>query len=76
VEVNTSCSYHNNNKFIVETIFDGSKHGIELYAIQVSPDRELFVLDSAKNNILRVTPPLSGYMCVHLKLRILILFQK
>jgi streptogramin lyase len=60
----------------VETFFYGSKCGIEPYAIQVSPDGELFVLDFAKNNILRVTPPLSRCMCVHLKLCLLILFQK
>ncbi|KAH9304031.1 hypothetical protein KI387_008435, partial [Taxus chinensis] len=47
--------------YTVETVFDGSKHGIEPYSIQVSPDGDLLVLDSENSNILRVTPPLSRY---------------
>lgn len=47
--------------YTVETVFDGSKHGIEPHAIQVSPDGELLILDSANSNILTVTPPLSRY---------------
>ncbi len=62
--------------YTVETVFDGSKHGIEPHAIQVSPDGELLILDSANSNILTVTPPLSRCMCVHLNLGFLILLQK
>eukprot|EP01018_Ginkgo_biloba_P007215 Gb_11764 [translate_table: standard] len=47
--------------YMVETVFDGSKHGIEPYSIKVSPDGELLVLDSVNSNILRITPPLSRY---------------
>ncbi|GLJ28774.1 hypothetical protein SUGI_0567350 [Cryptomeria japonica] len=47
--------------YSVETVFDGSKHGIDPYSIQVSPDGDLLILDSENSNILRVTPPLSRY---------------
>eukprot|EP00252_Welwitschia_mirabilis_P012864 TRINITY_DN283_c0_g1_i1.p1 TRINITY_DN283_c0_g1~~TRINITY_DN283_c0_g1_i1.p1 ORF type:complete len:526 (-),score=67.62 TRINITY_DN283_c0_g1_i1:347-1924(-) len=47
--------------YTVETVFDGSKHGIEPYSIQVTPDGDLLILDSTNSNILRTTPPLSRY---------------
>lgn len=56
--------------YTVETVFDGSKHGIEPHAIQVSPDGELLILDSANSNILTVTPPLSRCMCVTCSLKL------
>ena len=40
--------------YIVETVFDGSKLGIEPYHMQVTQRGELLVLDSANNNIHRI----------------------
>ncbi|KAF8083237.1 hypothetical protein N665_0787s0019 [Sinapis alba] len=46
----------------VETVFDGSKLGIEPYAIEVSPNgEELIVLDSENSNIHKISMPLSRY---------------
>ncbi|KAJ4882798.1 Potassium transporter [Raphanus sativus] len=46
----------------IETVFDGSKLGIEPYAIEVSPDgEELIVLDSENSNIHKISMPLSRY---------------
>ncbi|KAH9310803.1 hypothetical protein KI387_025838, partial [Taxus chinensis] len=45
--------------YVVETVLEGSKLGIDPYTIEVSPDGEFLILDSQNNNILRLTPPLS-----------------
>ncbi|XP_024012287.1 uncharacterized protein LOC18019517 [Eutrema salsugineum] len=46
----------------IETVFDGSKLGIEPYAIEVSPNgEELIVLDSHNSNIHKISMPLSRY---------------
>ncbi|KAF8390378.1 hypothetical protein HHK36_024904 [Tetracentron sinense] len=45
----------------VETVFDGSMLGIEPYSVEVSPSGELLVLDSANNNIYKISGSLSGY---------------
>jgi len=46
----------------METVFDGSKLGIEPYAIEVSPNGgELIVLDSENSNIHKISMPLSRY---------------
>ncbi|CAL9230321.1 unnamed protein product, partial [Arabidopsis halleri] len=46
----------------IETVFDGSKVGIEPYAIEVSPNGgELIVLDSENSNIHKISMPLSRY---------------
>ncbi|KAL0681052.1 hypothetical protein Bca4012_047899 [Brassica carinata] len=46
----------------METVFDGSKLGIEPYAIEVSPNgEELIVLDSENSNIHKISMPLSRY---------------
>ncbi|CAE6101940.1 unnamed protein product [Arabidopsis arenosa] len=46
----------------IETVFDGSKLGIEPYAIEVSPNGgELIVLDSENSNIHKISMPLSRY---------------
>ncbi|KAJ4810656.1 NHL domain-containing protein [Rhynchospora pubera] len=47
--------------YSVETVFDGSKAGIEPYSVSMSPDGELLVLDSANSNIYRISAPLSRY---------------
>ncbi|KAK1273220.1 hypothetical protein QJS04_geneDACA013289 [Acorus gramineus] len=47
--------------YTVDTVFDGSKLGIEPFAVEVSPTGELLVLDSANSNIYRMSPPLSKY---------------
>ncbi|KAL9325230.1 hypothetical protein ACSQ67_005875 [Phaseolus vulgaris] len=47
--------------FSVETVFDGSKLGIEPYAVEVLPSGELLILDSANSNIYRISSSLSLY---------------
>lgn len=47
--------------YTVETVFDGSKVGIEPFAVGVLPTGELLVLDSANNNIYKISLPLSHY---------------
>uniref|UniRef100_A0A1D1ZCG2 Protein wech n=1 Tax=Anthurium amnicola TaxID=1678845 RepID=A0A1D1ZCG2_9ARAE len=46
---------------MVETVFDGSKLGIEPFAVEVTPSGDLLLLDSANSNIYRISPPLSRY---------------
>jgi len=48
----------------VETVFDGSKLGIEPYAVEVLPNGELLILDSANSNIYRISSSLSLCKCV------------
>ncbi|KAI3985814.1 hypothetical protein MKX01_026600 [Papaver californicum] len=45
----------------VETVFDGSKLGIEPYSVEVSPSGEVLVLDSANSNLYKISQPLSRY---------------
>ncbi|OIW19271.1 hypothetical protein TanjilG_20396 [Lupinus angustifolius] len=45
----------------VETVFDGSKLGIEAYAIEVFPNGELLILDSANSNVYKISSSLSLY---------------
>ncbi|KAJ9152476.1 hypothetical protein P3X46_026037 [Hevea brasiliensis] len=45
----------------VETVFDGSKLGIEPYSVELSPSGELLVLDSQNSNIYKIQTPLSRY---------------
>jgi hypothetical protein len=47
----------------VETIFDGSKLGIEPYSIEISPDGEFLVLDSESSNIYKISSPMTK--CKH-----------
>ncbi|KAK1316830.1 hypothetical protein QJS10_CPA05g01938 [Acorus calamus] len=47
--------------YTVDTVFDGSKLGIEPFAVDVSQSGELLVLDSANSNIYRISLPLSKY---------------
>ncbi|GMY13400.1 NHL repeat [Fagus crenata] len=47
--------------YTVETVFDGSKLGIEPYSLEVSPSGELLVLDSENSNIYKISSPLSRY---------------
>ncbi|XP_044479055.1 uncharacterized protein LOC123222949 [Mangifera indica] len=47
--------------YTVETLFDGSKFGIEPYSVEVSPSGELLVLDSENSNIYKISTPLSKY---------------
>ncbi|XP_061987355.1 uncharacterized protein LOC133705922 [Populus nigra] len=47
--------------YTVETVFDGSKLGIEPYSVQVLPSGELLILDSANSNIYRISDSLSLY---------------
>lgn len=48
--------------YTVETVFDGSKLGIEPYSVEISPNGELLVLDSENSNIYKISTPLSQCM--------------
>ncbi|CAN8235803.1 unnamed protein product [Cochlearia groenlandica] len=45
----------------VETVFDGSKLGVEPYSIEVLPNGELLILDSENSNIYKISSSLSLY---------------
>jgi hypothetical protein len=45
--------------YTVDTMFNGSKMGIEPHTVKVTPAGELLVLDSINNNMYRVQLPLS-----------------
>ncbi|GMH01625.1 hypothetical protein Nepgr_003464 [Nepenthes gracilis] len=47
--------------YIVETVFDGSKLGIEPYSVEMLPSGELLILDSANSNLYRISSSLSQY---------------
>lgn len=49
--------------YSVETVFDGSKLGIEPYAVEVLPNGELLILDSSNSNIYRISSSLSLCKC-------------
>ncbi|CAH2066544.1 unnamed protein product [Thlaspi arvense] len=49
------------NGYTVETVFDGSKLGIEPYSIEVLPNGELLILDSENSNIYKISSSLSLY---------------
>lgn len=49
--------------YTVDTVFDGSKLGIEPHSVDVSPSGELLVLDSENSNIYKISMPLSR--CKH-----------
>lgn len=45
--------------YSVETVFDGSKLGIEPYSVEVLPSGDLLVLDSANSNLYKISSSLS-----------------
>ncbi|BBH00387.1 NHL domain-containing protein [Prunus dulcis] len=47
--------------YTVDTVFDGSKLGIEPHTVEVSPSGDLLVLDSENSNIYKISTPLSRY---------------
>ncbi|KAF5455158.1 hypothetical protein F2P56_024762 [Juglans regia] len=47
--------------YTVEMVFDGSKLGIKPYLVEVLPNEELLLLDSANSNIYRISASLSLY---------------
>ncbi|KAJ0038196.1 hypothetical protein Pint_23021 [Pistacia integerrima] len=47
--------------YTVETVFDGSKLGIEPFSVEVLPSGDLLILDSANSNIYRISSSLSLY---------------
>ncbi|KAI3452405.1 hypothetical protein Pfo_009070 [Paulownia fortunei] len=47
--------------YTVETVFDGSKLGIEPYSVEISAAGEILVLDSENSNIYKISTPLSRY---------------
>lgn len=49
--------------YTVETVFDGSKLGIEPYSVEVTGNGELLLLDSVNSNLYQISLPLSR--CEH-----------
>ncbi|XP_027358790.1 uncharacterized protein LOC113867594 [Abrus precatorius] len=47
--------------YTVETIFDGSKLGIEPHSVKISSNGEFLVLDSENSNIYKISGPMSRY---------------
>lgn len=47
--------------YTVETVFDGSKLGIEPFSVELGPSGELLVLDSVNSNMYKISLPLSRY---------------
>ncbi|XP_022726549.1 uncharacterized protein LOC111282641 [Durio zibethinus] len=47
--------------YTVETVFDGSKLGIEPHTVEVLPSGELLILDSVNSNLYRISASLSLY---------------
>ncbi|KAL9232957.1 hypothetical protein vseg_008010 [Gypsophila vaccaria] len=47
--------------YTLETVFYGSKAGIEPYSVAASPAGEVLILDSVNSNIYKVTTPLSRH---------------
>lgn len=45
--------------YTVETIFDGSKLGIEPHSVGISPNGDFLVLDSENSNIHKIPSPVS-----------------
>jgi len=52
----------------VETIFDGSKLGIEPHSVKISPNGEFLVLDSENSNIYKISGSMSRRKLSLLKL--------
>ncbi|KAK1357090.1 hypothetical protein POM88_050346 [Heracleum sosnowskyi] len=44
--------------YTVETLFYGSKHGIEPYSVELSPTGDLLVLDCENSNLYKISTPL------------------
>ncbi|CAH9095386.1 unnamed protein product [Cuscuta europaea] len=47
--------------YTVETVFDGSKLGIEPHTVEVLPSGELLILDSANSNLYKISSALSQH---------------
>ncbi|KGN52382.1 uncharacterized protein LOC101209861 isoform X1 [Cucumis sativus] len=47
--------------YSVETVFDGSKLGIDPYSVEMSPSGELLILDAENSNIHKISMPLSRF---------------
>ena len=45
--------------YVVETLLDGSKMGIEPYSVGVSPSGELLILDAENSNVHKISMPVS-----------------
>ena len=56
----SSCSMMNFEPgYTMETMFDGSKLRVEPYFLEISPSRELLVLDFENSNIYKISSPLT-----------------
>ncbi|KAA0053690.1 NHL domain-containing protein [Cucumis melo var. makuwa] len=47
--------------YVVETLLDGSKMGIEPYSVGVSPSGELLILDAENSNVHKISMPVSQF---------------
>ncbi|KAL2510213.1 NHL domain-containing protein [Forsythia ovata] len=47
--------------YTVETVFDGSKLGIEPHSVEVLPNGDLLILDSSNSNLYKISSSLSLY---------------
>ncbi|KAK9684134.1 hypothetical protein RND81_10G188500 [Saponaria officinalis] len=47
--------------YAVETVFDGTKAGIEPHSVVASPAGDVLILDSANSNLYKLSTPLSRY---------------
>lgn len=59
--------------YVVETVFDGSKLGIEPYSVGVSPGGELLILDAENSNVHKISTPFSQCklsFCINLSLQL------
>lgn len=45
--------------YTVETVFDGSKLGVDPYAVEMLPTGDLIILDSASSNVYRISSSMS-----------------
>lgn len=45
--------------YTVETVFDGSKLGIEPHSVEVLPNGDLLILDSSNSNLYKISSSLS-----------------
>ncbi|KAL3625764.1 hypothetical protein CASFOL_030293 [Castilleja foliolosa] len=56
--------------YTVETRFDGSKHGIEPYSVEISTNEEIFILDSVNGHIHKISSPLTRFLTRDDKVRV------
>ncbi|KAL3651460.1 hypothetical protein CASFOL_004462 [Castilleja foliolosa] len=56
--------------YTVETVFDGSKHGIEPYSVEISTNEEILFLDSVNGHNHKISSPLTRFVTRDDKVRV------